>query len=277
MQSEISSISAAKFCGIATVLLCWLSVFSVIANAQGSGNQQGENAVCSNTSGCATPTGSPAFIDASMFVSGLHPNICAILNFVLTTADQPPTYPSGAVIDARGLNASNTNMTCTASPWAGITNPPPATILLPAGTIVISHPGWVLPKNTRLIGLGPHSITSNGTAAPVTSIQACKTGNTGCTTFFTGDTMITMCGQACSAVSVENLGLDGQAQTINGISNGFAGPAGCPTLSAHLAERVGGQGPRLQEPKNSHSASISPTVDPPSFMITYGRHPPMGN
>ena len=36
-------------------------------------------------------------------------------------------------IDARGLPGNTTtSMTCTASPWAGIANPPPSTILLPA-------------------------------------------------------------------------------------------------------------------------------------------------
>jgi hypothetical protein len=223
--------------GIVAALACWLLVLSITANAQGSGNQPGENAACSSSSGCPT-AGSPAFIDASMFPGKLtSPNFCSVLNYVLTQVDLPPTYPNGAVIDARGLASSNppTSMTCAASPWSGIQNTaPPATILLPAGTIVISKPGWILPSSTRLIGVGNNNVvTGSGVVTSGTIIQACASGQTGCTPFTNGNTMITMCNQACTGVSVENLSLDGQGQMINGIANANAG-AGSSAASSYV-------------------------------------------
>jgi len=136
------------FFAIVAVLASWLSAFPILANAQGT---QGQNAVYPVSGTCCV--GSPAFIDASMF-NATAPNICGILHNILNGA----SYPSaGAVIDARGLNSGNTSMTCTTtnpSPWAGINNPPPSTILLPAtATAPIVIPStWVLPPNTKLIG-----------------------------------------------------------------------------------------------------------------------------
>jgi hypothetical protein len=129
-----------------------------------------------------------------------------VLKFVLATVDQPPNYPSGAVIDARGLNSNNTSMACTASPWAGITGPP-SNILLPAGTIVIPTP-WVLPPQTHLIGQGDNP--SSGTV-----IQACT--STTCTNSFSGTAMIEFCSASgCLGVSVEKLVLGGQEQQSGG-------------------------------------------------------------
>ncbi len=116
--------------------------------------------------------GSNVFIDASMFPAAGR-DFCGVLKFVLQNIDQPPTYPSGAVIDARGLPGNTqTNMTCTTSPWAGITNPPPSTILLPAtGANPIVIPStWNVPPNTHLIGEGD-SIPSSGFTSG-TTIQA---------------------------------------------------------------------------------------------------------
>ena len=110
-------------------------------------------------------------------------------------------------------------MVCTASPWAGITNPPPTTILLPAtgsGTsatpIIISNT-WVLPSNTHLIG--------EGDGLSGTTIQAN-------TPLFSVTTMLqfgssTICpSSVCTGISVENLTLDGQAQAVDGIINQYA-------------------------------------------------------
>jgi len=120
--------------------------------------------------------------------------------------------------NARGLPGSHgTSMTCTSSPWAGITSPPPATILLPAGTIVIPS-GWVLPPSTRVIGVGNGDVAnSSGTSYSGTTIQACKSGQSGCGGAFSG-TMISMCSSACSGVSIESLSLDGQGQSLTGSS-----------------------------------------------------------
>jgi hypothetical protein len=198
MQGVTRLISGMKLFGAVVALVYGFSASPNLANAQGSQNSQGQNAACSSSSGCSTTAGSSAFIDASMFAASA-PNICGILHAILIGT----LYPAaGAVIDARGLpGTTGTSMTCTASPWAGINNPPPATILLPAGTIVISHPGWTLPANTRLIGVGNDDVAgSNGTVVSGTIIQACKTGQTGCTAFTSTDTAITMCSSGCGTV-----------------------------------------------------------------------------
>lgn len=198
---------------ISVALVCWLSAFPMLATAQGG---QGQNAVYPASGTCCV--GSPGFIDASMFVSAQNPNICAVLNSILKSNSFPP---SGTVIDARGLNSNNTNMTCTTtnpSPWAGIANPAPSTLLLPAGTIVIPGP-WVSPSNTSLIGEGTFA----------TTLQACSQTPNKCS--FTGTDMIDL-GSAglcnppsqgiCNNISVEHLTLDAQGQSLNGIVNANA-------------------------------------------------------
>jgi hypothetical protein len=191
----------------------------VLASAQTG--SQGQNAVYNANNGIV---GSGAFIDASMFGKN-NTDICAVLKLVLQTVDQPPTYPSGAVIDARGLpGTTGTSMTCSASPWAGITNPPPSTILLPAGTIII--PGtWVLPNYTRLIGAGDAlDYLSTGAVSVGTTLQACLPSVNHCSSSFSGSDMIDLgtshCpASVCNSVSVENLTLDGLGQSLNGIVN----------------------------------------------------------
>jgi hypothetical protein len=123
------------------VLVAW-----VLGSTTSAAAQQGQDAVYNNS---ATIVASTSFIDASMF--GLATtNICAVLHGILVSSSYPP---AGAVIDARGLpGTTGTSMTCTASPWNGITSPPPATILLPATSgatptpIIISTP-WIIPSN----------------------------------------------------------------------------------------------------------------------------------
>jgi hypothetical protein len=143
---------ARRFCGIVAVLACWCSFLGAPANAQGV---QGQDAVYNSSNGIDI-VGSYAFIDASMFATSppqSSRNFCGVLNFVLQNVDQPPAYPSGAVIDARGLNSTNTSMTCSISPWLSGSSyvTAPSTILLPAtgGTtptpIIISTP-WILPR-----------------------------------------------------------------------------------------------------------------------------------
>jgi hypothetical protein len=160
-------------------LACWILISTVAAWAQ-----QGQNAVY-NSSG--NPTTSLAFIDASMFVISLTPpnrNLCAVLNFVLANVDQPPNYPSGAIIDARGLANSTppTSMTCAANttPWSTDNNVHvlnvPSTILLPAtgATPIIIKTPWILPNNTRLVGEGDGVpvASNNPPVYPGTWIQA---------------------------------------------------------------------------------------------------------
>jgi hypothetical protein len=231
MKSTMRFASGWMFFATAAVLACWLSAFPLLANAQGN---QGNDAVYPASGTCCK--GSPAFIDASMFTGSTTNNVCAVLNFVLQNVDQPPTYPSGAVIDARGLpGAMGTSMKCTTanpSPWAGITNPPPSVVLLPPGTIVIPS-AWVLPNNTTLIGAGDDIYSFIGPPAATTfatTLQACKLSINSCS--FTGTDMIDLgstpiCdplnnGTVCNNVAVEHLALDGQGQSLNGIVNSNA-------------------------------------------------------
>jgi hypothetical protein len=208
MRCATGLTSTRVFLGIVAVLVCWLSTFANYAEAQGS---QGQNAVCTSSSGCSTTIGTSAFIDASMFAnSPPQRNICAVLNFILSST----TYPaSGAVIDARGIPGVTppVSMTCTASPWAGITSPPPSTVLLPAGTIAIQV-GWVLPSNTHLFGQGDN-------IASGTVIQACTPST--CPSSISAPPMIQFGSSTCSAIScpgesVEKLILDGQEQQSGG-------------------------------------------------------------
>lgn len=176
--------------------------------------QTGNNAVYNSTGNCSPSSpcaSSPAFIDTTVFASSTYPDICTLLHHVLVSIVQT-TYPYGAVIDARGLPAAGTSMTCPStqpSPWYGITNPPPSTILLPATSATtpsapISIPStWVLPPNTHLIGEGD-SVSSSGTIHITIQAQSSFSGS-----------MIqfgsSSCGAStCTGVSVENLTLDGQ-------------------------------------------------------------------
>jgi hypothetical protein len=186
-------------------IIAWFSMWPTHLQAQ---TYPGDNVVYNAQ---LSETNSHAFIDASTLTGA---DICAQINAALlqlSNTTKYPAYGEGGVIDARGINPS---AQCTVTPWVGITAPPPSTILLPAGTIVISQP-WVLPPNTHLIGEG-NNIGSG------TTIQACVSSKFGCN-FSSGSTMIqfgsSFCTSTCLGISVENLTLDGQGQPVNGIAN----------------------------------------------------------
>ena len=216
MHSEMGSTTGWMLVRFLGVLLFGVSVLPTCAKAQGAGN----NAVyyyvsLTNTGQCCK--GSSAFIDSSVF-GGSSTNICGVLNSILASTSYPA---AGAVIDARGLPGVGTSMTCTGSPWAGITNPPPSTILLPAtaasAPIVIPTP-WVLPNNTRLIGQGDNDPSS---ASPRTTIQASSSFSGNMIQF--GSSSSSVCpSSVCTGISVENLTLDGQGGSINGIVNQYS-------------------------------------------------------
>jgi hypothetical protein len=217
MKSKTGSAGHSTLLGAFCVLLVGLSVFPIHAEGQ-----QGNNAVynynsITNMSQCCNP--SPAFIDASMFAGSFaSPDFCSVHDYVLVHVVQP-TYPGGAVIDARGLpGTTSTSMTCAASPWAGITNPPPSTILLPAtgsgssaNPIVISTT-WILPSNTHLVG--------EGDGPSGTTIQRASGASLTAMIQF-GSSSLCSSG-VCTGIAVENLTLDGQAQSLDGIVNQYA-------------------------------------------------------
>jgi len=216
MKSAMKPALKLVFPGVVVVLIALSAVGPTVAAAQTA--SQGNNAVYNSSGNCSSCLGSGAFIDASVF---------ADTTFCKTIYDIPqPTGYSTAVIDARGLNSSISgfSMTCAAgtTPWNNGTTylNKPSTILLPAGTIVIPKT-WVLPNNTVLIGVGD-ALPSTSSASS-TTIQAC----TSCS--FSGSDMIDlgtsilcpMYGDipVCNSVSVENLVLDGQGRSLNGIVN----------------------------------------------------------
>jgi hypothetical protein len=192
-----------------------LLAFSTRADAQSQGN----NAVYNSSGSCSPSCGfSGAFIDASTFFnSPPTKNFCSVLNWVLNPLNG--IIPSaGAVIDARGLpGTTGTSMKCTASPWAGITTPTPATILLPAGTILIPK-SWILPANTHLIGEGDNP--SSAALSSGTTLQACRQSINNCS--FADTAMIQFGSSSTNGISVENVTLDGQGQFINGIVNQYS-------------------------------------------------------
>jgi hypothetical protein len=164
--------------------------------------------------------GSSSFIDANTFLNPTTQgrDLCDTIFYIFTHG-----YPStGAVIDARGISGS-ANLTCThGTPWTEGSNTVslPSTILLPAttGAAPITIPStWSLPPNTHLIGEGDGILPTGLTLG--TTLQA-QSG------FTAGTAMISLgrpshC-SPCTGISVENLTLDGQGQTIDGIDNGFA-------------------------------------------------------
>jgi hypothetical protein len=191
---------------IAIILFCCLCAFPILAAAQGA---PGLNAVCSSTSVCSSSSdtvGTSAFIDASMFVGSVpSPTFCSVLNDVLAHVIQP-TYPNGAVIDARGLPGTNASMACSTSPWgsgSGYLNVP-SVVLLPAGTITISVP-WVLPGNTKLIGIaasGNNSLLDTTIQASFSSGAVLQFGDSHCPS------------SGCQGISVEHLSISGDFDEI---------------------------------------------------------------
>jgi hypothetical protein len=194
------------------LLAGWLLTFPTSSRAQTQGNnavyyQSGSSGTCCK--------GSSAFIDASVFATSTS-TFCSTLYGILSSTSY--SYPSvGAVIDARGLNSNNTTMTCAAgtTPWYNGSTlvSVPSTILLPAGTIFIQAT-WVLPNNTHLIGVGDGP---SGTMIEVLS----GTSLTTMIQFGSSSTAVCPSG-VCTGISVENLTLNGQAQSVDGIVNQYA-------------------------------------------------------
>jgi hypothetical protein len=167
---------------------------------------QGQNAVYNSTPSCCA--GSSAFIDASMFLSG---DICSTIYGILS----PPRY-STAVIDARGIASG---LTCAAgtSPWYNGTTylNKTSTILLPAGTVVISMP-WILPNGTRLIGVGASDPALDASGSQTMIQAAASFSPTGAMIQF-GDSNCPA--NVCTGIAVEHLTLDGNNLQLTGIQN----------------------------------------------------------
>lgn len=208
---------------IVLLLVGWLSM-PIRSEAQ----NQGKNAVWGSGS---TPSASAAFIDASAFAN-VNDDICVTLYNIIS----PSSYPSsGAVIDARGIDHTNShsdgngNMLCAESPWLHSGSPTnhPATILLPAGYstpgsggIIISQT-WILPNGSKIIGEGP-----NPNASAI--LQAASSFTAGSAMIEMGSSSSTVCPldsnnvPVCTGISVEHMTLDGSSLAIHGIDDSYA-------------------------------------------------------
>lgn len=170
--------------------------------------QQGQNAVFNASS--ITP--SPAYYDASVVTGASGTDLCSLVNYVYTHII--PSTSKGAVIDARGIPVGGSNP-CTASPWAGLTtSTPPATILLPAGTIVIEAQ-WVMPSGTRIIGENRGTqIAENFSSLPTDPFMILM-GNS------------TFCPTGCQGIAIQDVALlswsSATVAELGGIDNEFAG------------------------------------------------------
>jgi hypothetical protein len=182
-----------------------------------------------------TATGpSSAFIDATAFChtagscSSSTDDFCTVVFNALNSSSFPAT---GGVVDARGLNSSNTKSTsCSSGSPFQTTSAAikvPSTVLLPAGVIPLGKV-WVLPNGTKIIGQGAGSpFSSSGTDA-VTIIQATSSFSGTMIQMGpnSGDPLFTPCSSAtagyCTEVGVENLELVGGSNgaNVSGIING---------------------------------------------------------
>jgi hypothetical protein len=204
---RIAGIFADKwmFFGAIVILLSCLSPSHV------HGQNAGDNAVYSGTT-CCTP--SVAFIDASVFSSS--GDVCAQINTALTKL---PT--SGGVVDARGIS---TPQTCAASPWNGISNPPPADVLLPAGNIY-TETTWVLPNATRIFGERQNTyIYACSTSAPTNCAKNFSPSDSNNALIEMGSSGF--CPTGCHGVAIQDLYLivpDAYtALPLNGIVNQYS-------------------------------------------------------
>jgi hypothetical protein len=192
MTSTSKFTAGTLFCATLIIFVAWYSAFVTAVEAQ-----TGYNAIFSG--GVVVPSSS--FIDATAFPGS---DICARLFNAISYSGYPT---AGRVVDGRGLNSGNTSMTCLrgSTPWSqtsgNTTNP--ATILLPAGNIVINSV-WVIPSQTSVIGEGRG-----------------RTTVTAASNFLDAD-MIDFCASSCFGVGLAGMIIDGGGQNINGVVNNFA-------------------------------------------------------
>jgi hypothetical protein len=224
METAEKSGSVEMRLAMVVVVLCGL-VMAAPANAQVGGN------AVWNSTPATVP--SSAFIDATAFCH--TPGSCSSStdDFCTVTFKALSTLPTdGGVVDARGLNSTNTKSTSCSSPLspfqtstAAITVP--STLLLPAGTIPLGKT-WVMPNGTKIIGQGavaPFPFSTSATDA-VTIIQASSSFSGTMIQMGpnSGDPLFVACNSAtgCTEVGIENLELAGgtNGASVSGIING---------------------------------------------------------
>jgi hypothetical protein len=197
--------------GAVITLGSYLLVFPVWSCAQESSIVYGKKAICKDTGDtlCSMQEPSSAAIDASAVSTTLtSTTICGRISAAYASLPG-----GGGVIDARGISGTTT-LTCTSleTPWSYVTNPQPATILLPAGQIVTTTT-WIIPNKTKIVGVGAGVQNLFGTVIAASSSS------------FSG-AILQMGSSACSpctGIGIENLTLNGAGSTSTGILNNAAG------------------------------------------------------
>jgi hypothetical protein len=215
MKSAMQLVSTPVFGGMVVLIVCCF----VLPNRLEAQNAQGQNAVCSSPSVCSSSSntvGTNAFIDASMFAPQ-HLDFCDTIYNII----KPSSYSVAAVIDARGINSTNSNLSCThGSPWSEGSSyvNKPSVILLPAGTITTYVP-WVVPTNTKLIGIATGPGNNN---LLDTTLQASNSFTSAAIVQF-GDSHCPS--SVCQGISVEHLSINGgvSGNVFNGIENDNCG------------------------------------------------------
>jgi hypothetical protein len=190
-----SSTRRAFFGGLLVCLACFSALPTHAQNPQ-----QGANAVWTSGIPSGSPVPSYTFVDATQF-SGNSLDFCAQINSALSfVQNHSNLFPSGAVVDARGVFTSG----CSSDPFNNITVG--STLLLPPRIIMIQHM-WTMPNNTRIVGES-QVVVSTLQAKGLTGDMIEMGSSTLCTT-----------SSPCSGISIEHLTLDGQTENVNGIHN----------------------------------------------------------
>jgi hypothetical protein len=223
--------TAEKFRSFEAVLAFAFVFFWGLGMAPTANAQVGGNAIWTSSSATAP---SSAIIDATAFChtagscSSSTDDFCLVIFNTLNSSGFPAT---GGVVDARGLNSSNTKSTsCSSGSPFQTTSAAikiPSTVLLPAGIIPLGKL-WVLPNGTKIIGQGAGSPFSSTGEDAVTIIQATSSFSGTMIQMGpnTGDPLFTPCSSApagyCTEVGVENLELVGGSNgaNVSGIING---------------------------------------------------------
>lgn len=194
MRSTHSLVSGRPLLGLCITWLCCLSLSA-------HGQVRGNNGVY-NTSGVVV--GSGDFVDVSAYDTLATDDICTKLNGALNSLSK-----GGTVVDARGINVSNTkndgsgHLTCASNPWNSITKP--SKVLLPAGVIIIQTT-WIVVDQTEVSGEGPGETTIQAQSGLISPMLVM--GSVGCPT-----------GGTFFHVQISHLTLDAQGQAIDAIDN----------------------------------------------------------
>jgi hypothetical protein len=191
----------------AVLLVATAALLGSLPSASGQASSAPVSAVWGTSTTAEVQSNS--WLDATAYTPNLTGDICNQINQALAALNSGSNFNGSGTIDARGVP---TPATCAKSPWDALASPPFSTVLLPAGTITISVP-WILPNNTRVIGLGS-SQTILKAASGYTASDMIEMGQ-GSSAWCPGISV-----NNCQDIDIEHLQLNGGG-TVGGITNDF--------------------------------------------------------